>query len=113
MRRALLLACVLILAGCGGDDEDAREPEQSPEATLPAELLQLYGYDISAPFDEQEVKSEQKDARPCTTSPTPARTDASQPSMSCRRETDASRLSCSCQERAEREDWLAERLGVS
>jgi dienelactone hydrolase len=61
MRRAVLLACVLVLAGCGGSDEAAREPAQSPAPTLPAELLGLYDYDSSAPFDEQEVKSEQKE----------------------------------------------------
>lgn len=80
---------------------------------LLAELLQLYDYDISAPFDEQEVKSEQKDGATVHDISYAARTDASQPSMSCRRGTDASRLSCSCQERPEREDWLAERLRVS
>jgi dienelactone hydrolase len=61
MRRALLLACVLLLAGCGGSDEAAREPAQSPAPTLSAELLDLYDYDTSAPFEEQEVKSEEKD----------------------------------------------------
>ena len=61
MRRALLLACVLLLAGCGGSGETAREPAQSPAPTLPAELLDLYDYDSSAPFEEQEVKSEEKD----------------------------------------------------
>jgi dienelactone hydrolase len=61
MRRALLLACVLLLAGCGGGGETAREPAQSPAPTLPAELLDLYDYDSSAPFEEQEVKSEEKD----------------------------------------------------
>ena len=61
MRRALLLACVLLLAGCGGSDETAREPAQSPAPTLSAELLDLYDYDTSAPFEEQEVKSEEKE----------------------------------------------------
>jgi dienelactone hydrolase len=61
MRRALLLACVLLLAGCGGSDEAVREPAQSPAPTLPAELLDLYDYDSSTPFEEQEVKSEEKD----------------------------------------------------
>jgi dienelactone hydrolase len=61
MRRALLLACVLLLGGCGGSGETAREPAQSPAPTLPAELLDLYDYDSSAPFEEQEVKSEVKD----------------------------------------------------
>jgi dienelactone hydrolase len=61
MRRAVVLACVLTLAGCGGSDEAARAPEQSPAPTLPAELLHLYDYDASAPFDEQEVKSEEKE----------------------------------------------------
>jgi hypothetical protein len=56
MRRALLLACVLALAGCGGSDEASRAPAQSPAPTLPGELLHLYDYDTSAPFDEQEVK---------------------------------------------------------
>jgi pimeloyl-ACP methyl ester carboxylesterase len=61
MRRALLLACVLALAGCGGSDEATRAPAQAPAPTLPAELLHLYDYDTSAPFDEQEIKSEEKD----------------------------------------------------
>jgi uncharacterized protein len=60
MRRALLSACVLVAAGCGGGDEASRQPAQAPQATLPAELLHLYDYDRSAPFDEQEVKSEEK-----------------------------------------------------
>jgi dienelactone hydrolase len=61
MKRALLLACVLLLAGCGGSGETAREPAQSPAPTLPTELLDLYDYDSSAPFEEQEVKSEEKE----------------------------------------------------
>jgi dienelactone hydrolase len=61
MRRAHLVACVLLLAGCGGSGETAREPAQSPAPTLSAELLDLYDYDSSAPFEEQEVKSEEKD----------------------------------------------------
>jgi cephalosporin-C deacetylase-like acetyl esterase len=61
MRRAVLLACVLALAGCGGSDEAARPPAKSPAPTLPAELLRLYDYDASARFDEEEVKSEEKD----------------------------------------------------
>jgi dienelactone hydrolase len=52
---------VLALAGCGGSEEAARAPAQSPAPSLPAELLHLYDYDASAPFDEQEVKSEKKD----------------------------------------------------
>jgi pimeloyl-ACP methyl ester carboxylesterase len=61
MRRAVLLAFVLVLTGCGGSDEAPREPAQSPAPTLPAGLFHLYDYDSSVPFDEQEVKSEQKD----------------------------------------------------
>jgi pimeloyl-ACP methyl ester carboxylesterase len=61
MRRAFLLAFVLALAGCGGTDEAARQPAQSPPPTLPAEFLDLYDYDSSAPLDVQEVNSEQKD----------------------------------------------------
>jgi dienelactone hydrolase len=61
MRRALLPACLLLLAGCGGNDEAARQPPQPPAPTLSAELLDLYDYDSSAPFDEQEVKSEVKE----------------------------------------------------
>jgi dienelactone hydrolase len=61
MRRAHLVACVLLLAGCGGSGETAREPAQSPAPTLSAELLDMYDYDSSAPFEEQEVKSEEKD----------------------------------------------------
>jgi dienelactone hydrolase len=59
MRRALLLACVLAAAGCGG--EASRQPAQAPQATLPAEFLHLYDYDASAPFEEQEVKTEEKE----------------------------------------------------
>ncbi len=61
MRRALLLACVLAAAGCGGGHEGSRQPAQPPPPTLPAALLNLYDYDSSAPFDVQEVKSEEKD----------------------------------------------------
>jgi predicted esterase len=61
MRRALLLACVLVAAGCGGSEEASRQAAQPPPATLPAELHNLYDYDNSAPFDVQEVKSEQKE----------------------------------------------------
>jgi dienelactone hydrolase len=61
MRRALLLACVLALAGCGGGEEAARGPAQSPPPTLPAELLDLYDYDTAQPFAVEEVKSEEKD----------------------------------------------------
>jgi hypothetical protein len=58
MRRALLLACVLMLASCGGDDKDAREPAVA-ESDSPRRVLQLYDYDISAPFDEQELGAAQ------------------------------------------------------
>jgi cephalosporin-C deacetylase-like acetyl esterase len=61
MRRAVLLAFVLAISGCGGTDEAARGPAQSPRPTLPAQLLDVYDYDSSAPLDVQEVKSEQKD----------------------------------------------------
>jgi predicted esterase len=61
MRRALLLACVLAAVGCGGGDEGSRQPAQAPPPTLPADLLNLYDYDSLAPFDVQEVKSEEKD----------------------------------------------------
>lgn len=61
MRRALLLACVLTLAGCGGGEESARAPAQSPAPTLSPELLGLYDYDSSQPLDVQETKSEEKD----------------------------------------------------
>jgi dienelactone hydrolase len=63
MRRALILVCLLALAGCGGggSDEGGRKPAQAPPATLPTDLLSLYEYDSSAPFDVQEVKSEQKE----------------------------------------------------
>lgn len=61
MRRALIFVCLLALAGCSGNDETSRKPAQTPPATLPAELASLYDSDPSAPFDVQEVKSEQKD----------------------------------------------------
>lgn len=63
MRRALILVCLLALAGCGGGGsvEGGRKPAQAPPATLPTDLLSLYEYDSSAPFDVQEVKSEQKE----------------------------------------------------
>jgi hypothetical protein len=61
MRQALILSCLLTLAGCGGKDEASSEPAQAPPPSLPAELTSLYDYDSSAPFDVQEVKSEQKD----------------------------------------------------
>lgn len=60
MRRALLLVCVLVLAGCGGK-EASREAADAPAATLPSEFLDLYEYDSSAPFDVQEEKAEEKD----------------------------------------------------
>jgi dienelactone hydrolase len=60
MRRAIILACALALAACGGDSETARQATRSPAATLPPDLLQLYDYDTKAPFDLQEVKSEKK-----------------------------------------------------
>lgn len=60
MRRAIILACALALAACGGGDESARGPVHTPAPTLPPDLLQLYDYDTEAPFDVQEVKSEQK-----------------------------------------------------
>lgn len=55
------MACALVLGGCGGGDEASRQPAQAPPPTLAADLLHLYDYDASAPFDEQEVKSEEKD----------------------------------------------------
>jgi dienelactone hydrolase len=60
MRRALLLLGVLALAACGGN-EAARGPVKSPPATLPADLLSLYDYDSSAPFDVKETKTQEKD----------------------------------------------------
>ena len=59
MRRATLLACVVVLAGCGGTAA-TREPVRSPAPTLPADLLRLYEYDSDQPFDLQEVKREDK-----------------------------------------------------
>lgn len=61
MRRALLLAFVLALAGCGGGEEASREPAQSPPPTLPAESLDLYDYDTAQPLAVEEVKTEEKD----------------------------------------------------
>jgi hypothetical protein len=61
MRRALFVACVLALTGCGGGEEAAREPAQNPPPTLPAELLELYDYDASQPFVVEEVKTQEKD----------------------------------------------------
>jgi len=51
---------MLALVGCGGK-EAAREPSHAPPPTLPAEFLDLYDYDSSAPFDLEEEKAEQKD----------------------------------------------------
>jgi uncharacterized protein len=59
-RRTVLLLCVLVLAGCGGK-EGTREPTAAPPPTVPAEFLDLYEYDSSAPFDVQKEKSEEKD----------------------------------------------------
>jgi dienelactone hydrolase len=62
MRRALICVCLLALAGCGGgNDEASKKQPQGTRSTLPAELSNLYDYDLSAPFDVQEVKSEEKD----------------------------------------------------
>jgi dienelactone hydrolase len=60
MRRALIFACLLALAGCGGT-EAGRKAAQAPPPTLPAEFSSLYDYDSSAPFDVQETKDEEKD----------------------------------------------------
>jgi pimeloyl-ACP methyl ester carboxylesterase len=60
MRRALFLLCVLLLAGCGGN-EASREPAQAPPPTLPAEFLDLYDYESTKPFDVQEVNVQEKD----------------------------------------------------
>jgi dienelactone hydrolase len=61
MRRALLLACVLALAACGGEEDAGRERAQSAPPTVPADLLGLYDYDAGQPFDVEEVKREEKD----------------------------------------------------
>jgi hypothetical protein len=59
-RRTVLLLCVLVLTGCGGK-EGTRERTAAPPRTVPAEFLDLYEYDSSAPVDVQEEKSEEKD----------------------------------------------------
>jgi dienelactone hydrolase len=61
VRWAIIFACALALAACGGG-ETARGPVSSPAPTLPPDLLHLYDYDTQAPFDVQEVKSEKKGA---------------------------------------------------
>jgi dienelactone hydrolase len=66
MRRAVLFAFLLALAGCGGSEDEAEQrPRPSapepPAATVPADLLGLYRYEASQPLAVQEVKTESKD----------------------------------------------------
>jgi dienelactone hydrolase len=59
VRRAILLACVLALLGCGGQ-ETARGPVRAPASSLPTGLLQLYDYDASAPFEVSETEVQKR-----------------------------------------------------
>jgi dienelactone hydrolase len=59
VRRAILLACVLALLGCGGQ-EAARGPVRAPASSLPTGLLQLYDYDASAPFEVSETEVQKR-----------------------------------------------------
>jgi cephalosporin-C deacetylase-like acetyl esterase len=61
MRRALLLASLILLAGCGGAGNEPPAAKPAPRSTLPANLLHLYDYDASAPFDKTESGVQDKD----------------------------------------------------
>ncbi|HEY3070124.1 MAG TPA: hypothetical protein VGJ34_07385 [Gaiellaceae bacterium] len=61
MRRALLLVSAVALAACGGCGNERSAVQPPPKATLPADLLALYDYDASAPFDVQESGVQKKD----------------------------------------------------
>ena len=61
MRRAFLLATMIVLAACGGGGSEQPIAPPPPKASVAADLLRLYDYDAAAPLDVKETKTEQKD----------------------------------------------------
>jgi hypothetical protein len=81
-----------------------------------ADLLRLYDYDASAPLDMKEIKAEQKDGATVLdityAGPEQSREAADSASKPKQAKAYDAEHELNAQARADRENWLAQRLGV-